>query len=130
AAAGNSGGYYTVGSPGVARTALTVGAISEAGAAAAYFTSGGPTADTFDLKPEISAPGVNICAARAAGTELGATCIDATHVVLDGTSMATPHVAGAAALLRGVFPALSPADVKSLLAQNGRPSNDSALQVG
>lgn len=129
AAAGNDGGHYTIGSPGVARSALTVGAIADDGSPA-WFTSGGPVQGTFDLKPEIAAPGVGICAARAAETQLGDTCIDATHVTLDGTSMATPHVAGAAALLRGVHPSLSPADVKSLLAQNGDPSTSEALQVG
>ncbi len=129
AAAGNDGGHYTIGSPGVARSALTVGAIADDGSPA-WFTSGGPVQGTFDLKPEIAAPGVGICAARAAGTQLGDTCIDGTHVTLDGTSMATPHVAGAAALLRGVHPSLSPADVKSLLAQNGDPSTSDALQVG
>jgi cysteine-rich repeat protein len=129
AAAGNSGGYYSIGSPGVARTALTVGAVSEDGVPPG-FTSGGPIAVSFDLKPEISAPGVFICAARADGTQLGDTCLDDGHIAIDGTSMATPHVAGAAALLRGVLPALAPDEVKSLLAQNGKASDQDALQVG
>ena len=129
AAAGNSGGYYAIGSPGVARTALTVGAVADDGSPAS-FTSGGPVAGTFDLKPEIAAPGVDVCAARATGTQLGAACRDASHVTLNGTSMATPHVAGAAALLRGLHPDLSPEEVKSLLAQNGDPSGHDALQVG
>ncbi len=128
-AAGNSGGYFTIGSPGAARTALTVGAISRDGVPA-YFTSGGPIAGTLDLKPEVSAPGVDICAARAAGTTLGTPCKDDTHVLASGTSMATPHVAGAAALLRGLYPSLSPEDIKSLIAQNGKASTYDALQVG
>jgi cysteine-rich repeat protein len=128
-AAGNSGGYGTIGSPGVARTALTVGATDEV-PNPAYFTSGGPVASGYGLKPEIAAPGVSICAARAAGTALGPTCLDAGHVLLDGTSMATPHVAGAAALLRGIAPGLSPGDIKSLLVQNAVPMSFDPLRVG
>ena len=128
-AAGNSGAYLSIGSPGTARTALTVGAVDES-PAPADFSSRGPTASDFEVKPELAAPGIGICAAQAAGTQLGGNCIDATHVSLDGTSMATPFVAGGAALLRGVRPSLGPADVKSLLVNNAAPTAASALDVG
>lgn|GEM_PF-2751176 len=129
AAAGNSGAYFTVGSPGTARTAITVASISEDGVPA-WTNSAGPVAGTFDLKPEVAAPGVSICAARAQGTGLGPECIDTTHISISGTSMATPHVAGAAALLRGVLPSLSPQDIKSLIVQNGDPATFDPLQGG
>lgn len=129
-AAGNSGGYQRIGSPGSARTALTVGAVDNTGALAG-FTSGGPAAGSYGMKPEIAGPGVNVCAAQADGTALGASCVDATHISLSGTSMATPHVAGAAALLRGVFPTFSVADIKSLLVQNSDGSGAlDALKAG
>lgn len=129
AAAGNSAAYFTVGSPGAARTAITVASISEDGIPA-WTNSAGPVAGTLDLKPEVAAPGVSICAARAAGTGLGPECIDATHIEISGTSMATPHVAGAAALLHGVLPALPPEDIKSLIVQNGNPATSDFLQGG
>src|SRR4029453_11897472 len=91
--AGNSGpGYFTIGSPGVARSALTVGATDDADALAS-FSSRGPTSVDRLLQPELTAPGVDTCAARGANTYLGSECLDSTHVVLSGTSMATPHVA-------------------------------------
>jgi minor extracellular serine protease Vpr len=57
---------------------------------AASFSSGGPRSHDGDLKPNVSAPGVNV-SSTASGTGNGAT-------TESGTSMATPHVAGVAAL--------------------------------
>jgi subtilisin family serine protease len=71
----------------------------------------GPT-DAPALKPEIAAPGVSILSSSAAG--VGSP--PRPWQVMSGTSMATPHVAGAAALVRQLDPALAPADVASLLA--------------
>ena len=73
------------------------------------FSSGGPTPFGHLLKPDLAAPGGQILSAtlpEAAGEPFA---------VFDGTSMATPHVAGAAALLVARHPAWSPADVKSAL---------------
>ncbi|TFD70349.1 S8 family peptidase [Cryobacterium gelidum] len=78
----------------------------------AGFSSRGPlTADGGDiLKPDIAAPGVGILAdgANAAGTE-------PTFKFLSGTSMASPHIAGLAALYLGVKPLATPAEIKSVM---------------
>ncbi len=128
-AAGNSFGFSTIGSPGTARTALTVGA-TDKGDGMADFSSRGPSPVIFGLKPEIVAPGVAICAARALGTGLGPICSDDTHIAISGTSMATPHVAGAAALLRGLFPARSVAEIKALLVENAVDLGYPVLEQG
>ena len=117
AAAGNSGDFFTILSPGSAPAALTVGATDDADQLAG-FSSRGPTSNDLAIKPEITAPGVAICAAKAGETGLGGDCIDNLHISISGTSMATPHVAGAAALLRGLFPSLTPEETKSLLVNN------------
>jgi subtilisin family serine protease len=111
-AAGNTGRTYGIQSPGVAKRALTVAASK--GRFISLFTSKGPGPNAA-FKPEIIAPGTEICAARALGTNLGTACLDSGHTRLSGTSMATPHVAGAAALLRGLRPELSAAQVKDTL---------------
>ncbi len=73
----------------------------------AGFSSRGPS--QFDLlKPDYTAPGVNILAAGWAGPD--------AYVFLQGTSMSSPHGAGAAALLVQRFPDWSVAEVKSALA--------------
>src|SRR5207244_722863 len=127
---GNSGAYFTIGSPGTARTALTVGATDDADANA-FFSSRGPTSVDFLLKPEITAPGVNICAATIPGAFPGHECRDTIHASISGTSMATPHVSGAAALVRGLFPALGPAEGKAMLeggaVQAGRELTDGGV---
>ena len=112
AAAGNFGpGDETVGAPAVARAALAVGAVDGRDRLAS-FSSRGPVPNSFAIKPEITAPGVNITGARAAGTSLG-TPIDAHYAVASGTSFSTPEVAGAAAILAALHPSWSSARLKA-----------------
>ncbi|WP_314411896.1 S8 family peptidase [Streptomyces sp. DSM 40484] len=119
-AAGNSGeqGRSTIGSPGAADAALTVGAVDRAGALAP-FSSRGPRSGDDAVKPDVTAPGVGIVAARAAGTTMGDP-VDAQHVAASGTSMATPHVAGAAALLAQRHPDWSARQLKDALVSTAR----------
>ena len=69
----------------------------------APFSSRGPRFRNGALKPEVVAPGVDVTAARAAGTELG-PIVDEYYTTISGTSMATPHVAGLAAILKQEHP--------------------------
>ncbi|MFJ2776777.1 S8 family serine peptidase [Kitasatospora sp. NPDC087315] len=96
-AAGNSGAGG-VSSPGSATSALTVGAV-DSGDNLADFSSTGPRALDGNPKPELTAPGVDIVAARSQHTDGSGY-----YTTMSGTSMATPHVAGAAALLAAAHP--------------------------
>ncbi|MEV6654152.1 S8 family serine peptidase [Streptomyces sp. NPDC051219] len=118
-AAGNAGpGPSTVGSPAAADAALTVGAVDRDDTLA-DFSSRGPRFGDLAVKPDVTAPGVGIAAARAAGTTLGDP-VDANYIALSGTSMATPHVAGAAALLAQQHPAWSAQQLKDALISTSR----------
>lgn len=119
--AGNSGGHYTIGSPGAAENVITVGATDD-NDKLADFSSGGPTTGSaFLVKPDLTAPGVLICAARYDEVfPLGehpsyGPCIDEQHLQVSGTSMSAPHVAGAAALLIQAHPEWTTQDIKSTL---------------
>lgn len=112
-AAGNAGpSTRTVGSPGAATDVITVGAVNRNNNIAS-FSSRGPTTDGR-TKPDVCAPGTDIVAARATGTGLGVP-VDDYFTAVSGTSMATPHVAGLAALLRQAKPSLTPAEMKQAL---------------
>ena len=68
----------------------------------AYDSSRGPPPQNSNLiKPDITAPGTNICAAKAFGTQIGdLVCGNNNYVSASGTSMAAPHVSGQIALLK------------------------------
>jgi len=120
AAAGNEGpGAGTVGSPGAAESALTVGAV-DGEDRIAEFSSVGPTADSA-LKPDLTAPGVDIVAAKAANGVLGDPAADG-YVSMSGTSMATPHAAGAAAILAQRHPDWTGARIKQALTASTTPT--------
>jgi subtilisin family serine protease len=135
-AAGNDGpGAETINSPGTSRMAITVAAACKpeqigvdgrCANAIASFSSRGPLVWFGEdiQKPDVSAPGVMICAARWQNAFSGSpTCLDNQHVRISGTSMATPHVAGAAALVRQAFPSYDPMQVKQLLKNTARSLN-------
>ena len=122
-AAGNDGpAAHTVSSPGSADAALTVGAVDRSDAIAP-FSSRGPRTGDDAVKPDLTAPGVGIVAARAAGTSEGSPVGD-TYTALSGTSMATPHVTGSVALLAQEHPGWTAAQYKDTLMAAARPAPD------
>lgn len=124
-AAGNSGDAPgTITSPGVATDVITVGAASDettvaggldtdVGLYLAGFSGRGPTANpAARLKPDVTAPGVSVVAAKANAPT--------SYVAYSGTSMATPFVAGVVALGLEAAPGSSPAAIKSALQTTAR----------
>ncbi|MEU1127711.1 S8 family serine peptidase [Streptomyces sp. NPDC005899] len=109
-AAGNAYGAGTIGSPGSAASALTIAAVDKQDDRA-DFSSMGPLVRSYGLKPDLSAPGVDIEAAASQAVP-GA---DGMYRQMSGTSMATPHVAGAAAVLKQRHPDWSGQRVKDAL---------------
>ncbi|MFF6822993.1 S8 family serine peptidase [Streptomyces longwoodensis] len=123
-AAGNTGTPSSIGSPGAADAALTVGAVDSADRPAP-FTSAGPRHGDNALKPDLSAPGVDILAARSRLTDGSGP-----YTTLSGTSMAAPHVAGVAALLAEQHPDWSGARLKDALMSTSAPLDAPAYTVG
>jgi subtilisin family serine protease len=114
AAAGNSYqdlGRGSIGSPATAARAISVAAVTKSNVIAS-FSSSGPTAMSLRLKPEVSAPGVAILSSVPSRA--------GTWASFSGTSMASPHVAGAVALLRQRNPDWTVAEIASALVATGR----------
>ena len=106
-------GAGSISSPGNTPEAITVAAATKT-ALLADFSSAGPTAISLQLKPDVTAPGVNIYSSYPTRESAWSS--------LSGTSMATPMVAGAAALLRQRHPAWTVQQVKSALTSTGAPA--------
>ncbi|GAB2973610.1 S8 family serine peptidase [Saccharothrix stipae] len=117
-AAGNNSRPETISSPGSADAALTVGAVDRQDGIAP-FSSRGPRVGDGAVKPDITAPGVDIVAARSSSGTIG-TPVGDGYVAMSGTSMATPHVAGAAAVLAQQHPDWSGAQIKAALVASAR----------
>ena len=119
-AAGNDfaeAGKGSVGSPGTATGAITVAASTDGdnGPAdqIAGFSSAGPTPISLLMKPDVTAPGVDILSSLPNNTW-------SPHD-WSGTSMASPHVAGAAAVLKQRHPSWTVEQIKSALESTGDP---------
>ena len=134
AAAGNGGNSYnSIPSPGLAVKAITVAATSKQDLIA-NFSSRGPFIwqGMSIMKPDVSAPGVAICAARLPGALSENLCdqSDQLHARLNGTSMATPHVSGLVALVRQANPNLNPDQVKMVIKSTTEEVGYSPREVG
>ncbi|GGK18541.1 serine protease [Pilimelia terevasa] len=113
--AGNDGEARTVNSPATADSALAVAAVDRAGVVTDFSSRG--LRDDGAVKPEIAAPGLEITAARSSLSPDG----EGPYLTLSGTSMASPHVAGAAALLAGQHPDWTGAQLKAALVGYAAP---------
>ncbi|MEU4191976.1 S8 family serine peptidase [Kribbella sp. NPDC026611] len=122
-AAGNIGPTGTILSPGRAAAALTVGAVDRDDTLAP-FSSRGPAG--AELKPDVTAPGVGIVAARSSEGTWGEP-VNQYYTRLSGTSMAAPHVAGAAALLLQQHPDWKAPELKSALMNSAKPGPDQGI---
>ncbi|MEV6039548.1 S8 family serine peptidase, partial [Nonomuraea sp. NPDC052116] len=116
AGAGNSGPSPSLFSPASADAALAVGAVDKQGLLA-DFSSPGPRVNDHAIKPELTAPGVDITAAAPGGG----------YQEMSGTSMATPHVAGAAAILAQRHPDWTGAQLKAALIGSAAPAQGATL---
>jgi subtilisin family serine protease len=109
-------GNGTISSPANAPAAITAAAVTTSRSGTpdviGDFSSAGPTPVSLKLKPDVSSPGVNILSAQPHGR----------WAIFSGTSMAAPHVAGAAALLRERHPTWTVAQIKSALVLTGDPA--------
>ncbi|MFK0152430.1 S8 family peptidase [Streptomyces sp. NPDC090493] len=131
-AAGNEGelGAGTVDSPSSAADALSVGAVDGKDKLAG-FSSTGPVPDG-SVKPDVTAPGVDITGAAAPGSAIDKEEGENPpgYLTISGTSMATPHVAGAAAILKQEHPDWGYAQLKAVLMGSAKAGAYTPYQQG
>lgn len=120
AAAGNNGPTSgTITSPGISKKIITVGAADDNeqveiwGNSLVNFSGRGPTADCI-IKPDVLAPGANIISCLGNNNKYE-RIVSKNYHRLSGTSMATPMVSGALALLLQKYPKIAPNSVKYLI---------------
>jgi len=118
-AAGNNGVFHGIASPGTARSAITVGACDLIDHIAS-FSSRGPNMKNMTIKPDVIAPGFAVTSSYPGNR----------YVPLSGTSMASPHVAGAAALLKALHHDWTPAQIKLALMNNATFLQDDIMAAG
>ncbi|MFC5824190.1 S8 family peptidase [Nonomuraea insulae] len=116
AGAGNEGREQSVYTPASADAALAVGSVDKQGRMSPE-SSAGPRVGDHAIKPELTAPGVEITAAAVGGG----------YVSKSGTSMAAPHVAGAAAILAQRHPDWTGAQLKAALIGSAAPAEGATL---
>jgi subtilisin family serine protease len=113
-ASGACGAFTGVTSPGIAENAITVGAVDGNNQWASF--SSGSVISGY-IKPDVVAPGVGICSSVPSGYDCKS-----------GTSMATPHIAGAAALILQNN-TLSPSQTKTILESNAIDLGDTGKDI-
>lgn len=149
-AAGNDGHYgsMTITSPGNSRKVITVGSLTDNATGADHsddyvssFSSRGPTIGDYVLKPDLLAPGNRVVASIPANSRLlralpsrakkcrKESCTSA-YLEMSGTSMATPIVSAAAALMLDKDPSLTPATVKARLMRSAMKIDADPSEVG
>ncbi|KAL0923510.1 hypothetical protein M5K25_007569 [Dendrobium thyrsiflorum] len=99
----------------------------------AYFSSRGPSTETSNIvKPDISAPGVNILASWTQNKDnnVGPSGHKPSHFnLVSGTSMACPHVAGVAAIIKSWNPTWSPAAIRSAIMTTAKQTNNNKSPI-
>jgi len=123
-AAGNNGPErQSITSPGTSRKVITVGAIDDdnavdvGGSTVKNFSGRGPTLECI-VKPDFVATGCGVVAVKSNSSEMSAArraklkVVDEHYVQMSGTSMASPQIAGAVALMLTIRPQLTPDEVK------------------
>jgi serine protease AprX len=157
-ATGNDGdvgsGFGTITSPANEPTAVTVGAMDDGNTVTttddvlAWYSSKGPTLVDYVVKPDLVAPGTAIVSLRVAGSYLDTShheltlqigdykndpkyaTKDGDYYLLSGTSMATPMVTAAAALMFQKDPSLNPATVKARLMKSAVKDDRLVFETG
>jgi len=149
----NNNGYGTINAPGNDPYVITVGAMNTMGTpdrsddVMTTYSSKGPTAIDHIVKPDIVAPGNKVISLQAQGSTLvkeypanipavgyyydgNGKRPSPNYFTLSGTSMATPVVSAAAALLIQRHPKLTPDQVKALLENSATNINGAAYAQG